>query len=97
MQIYKIETIITTVGGSGSINSLNIIGGINRQVYIKSSTSGTNVFSATQTADEDGATLTSFANAGIAANYGVFLTTGASAQTSGTVSYLVLNVEYKLD
>ena len=41
MQIYKIETTITTAGGSGSANSLNIIGGICRQVYIKSSTAGT--------------------------------------------------------
>jgi hypothetical protein len=41
MQIYKLETIITTTGGTGSANSLNVIGGICRQVYIKSSTSGT--------------------------------------------------------
>ena len=41
MQIYKFETSITSVGGTVSVNTLDIIGGLCHQVYVKAASSGT--------------------------------------------------------
>lgn len=41
MQIYKFETSATTAGGTVSINTLDIIGGIAKQIYIKAASTGT--------------------------------------------------------
>jgi hypothetical protein len=34
MQIYKVETDLVTTGGTGSVNTLDIVGGMARQIYI---------------------------------------------------------------
>ena len=40
MQIYKFETSVTTAGGSISLNTLDIVGGLAHQIYIKGASSG---------------------------------------------------------
>ncbi len=42
MQIYKFETSMVSVGGTVSVNTHNIIGGICEQIYIKGATDSTN-------------------------------------------------------
>lgn len=41
MDIHKVETTITTAGGNGSHNTLPIIGGLCRHIFIQPESSGT--------------------------------------------------------
>lgn len=40
MQVYRFETSITTVGGTVSFNTHDIIGGLCHQIYVKGASSG---------------------------------------------------------
>lgn len=41
MQVYRFETSMTSAGGTVSVNTLDIIGGMCEQIYIKAATSDT--------------------------------------------------------
>lgn len=79
----------TTIGSSTPTLTYNI----EERAYASYNSAGTDIFAADKTADENGDEQTSFSNAGIAASAGLFLTTGAAAE-SGTVTGLVVYIEY---
>lgn len=85
--ITKVQA--TTIGSSTPTLTYNI----EERAYASYNSAGTDIFAADKTADSNGDEQTSFSNAGIAASAGLFLTTGAGAE-SGTVTGLVLYIEY---
>lgn len=87
-----IQVDATAIGSSTPVLTYNI----EERAWASYNSAGTDVYASDQTADGDGESETSFDNAGIAAQAGLFLTTGASSE-SGTVTGVEVTIYYRMD
>lgn len=81
----------TTMGSSGTL-AMNL----QERAYGSLASAGTDIMSTT-TADSTGELVTSFSNAGIAANAHIVLTTNSSSAEGGTTDLVVVQIVYQRD